>query len=236
VADEESALPPESSTADRNQSEAPSKSSGNWWSNSSVKKKRFIVLGGLAVLLIVILAIAIPVSRNNNSSPSSEPDSPQTGTGQGGPPPDDPDAPRPSLSPEDEETRQDIKGMLSSISADGGIALNTQNSAQDLALTWLMTNAYLDDYSDDKLIQRYVLATLYYATNGARWKDKWGWLTDADECSPDGWFQSKGALEESLCNENGNLIQLKLMFNRMDGALPEELGLLSGSLGVSILL
>jgi hypothetical protein len=230
--DEESALP-ESVAADGNQSEEPSKSTGNWWSNSSVEKKRFMVFGGLAVLLIVILAIAIPVSRNNNSSPSSE-----AGPPQGGSPSD---APGPSPSPTGDEeagadprSRQGINEMLSSISADGGTALNTKNSAQDLALTWLMNNTYLEDYSDAKLIQRYALATLYYATNGARWKDKWGWLSDADECKPDGWFQSKGALEESLCNENGNLIQLKLFFNRMDGMLPEELGLLSESLGASI--
>lgn len=222
-------------TRDAKPSDTPTES-GNWWSKSTDKKKKFIVLGGLAALLVLILAISIPVSRNNNNSdasPSSEPAPSSPGVGGEGPlPTSDSSGPPPEPQPTtDARSREGIAEMLSSISSDGGIALNTKDSAQDLALTWLMTNAKLAEYSDAKLVQRYTLATLFYATNGPLWKDKWGWLTDADECSPDGWFQSKGALEETLCNEEGKLVHLKLIFNRVNGVLPAELGLLGDSLG-----
>lgn len=224
--DEEAQLPSDNAKDSGDAAKPANDDGGNWWSQSSKKKKQCIVIGGLVVLLVVILAIAIPVSRNNNAEPVPAP-SPQGGGDDGAPPTPSPVAFAPTEAGTEERTRESIAEMLASISADGGIALNTENSAQYLALDWIMTNANLHVYSEEKLIQRYVMATLYYATNGPTWKDKWGWLTDADECSPDGWFQSRGAIEENLCDANGNLVVLKLIFNRVKGELPNELGLLT---------
>ena len=56
--------------------------------------------------------------------------------------------------------------LLSSVSPDGGAALENNSTPQYAALDWLASNAKLDSYADSKKIQRYALATLYYGTNG----------------------------------------------------------------------
>ena len=207
---------------------------GNCWTKSSQKKKRIIVLGALAALLVIVLAIAIPVSRNNNAEPaasSSQPPAPSNDEALGpAPPPQDDQSP--TTSPVVIRTEENVSELLSSLSVDDGAALTTVGSPQNQAFQWIMTNANLSEYSDAKLTQRYALATLYYSANGMNWKNAWGWLSDKDECSPSGWYQSQGALEESFCNANGELAVLKLMDNRLDGIFPPEIGMLGESLEI----
>ena len=50
-----------------------------------------------------------------------------------------------------------------------------KDSPQAKALEWLLGDKALMTYSDERVLQRFVLAVLYYATNGERWirQDKW---------------------------------------------------------------
>jgi hypothetical protein len=66
--------------------------------------------------------------------------------------------------------------MLSLVSSDGGEALQTPGSAQHDALSWLANDTFQGYYTDDKLIQRYLLATLFFSTNGKNWFNKSMWL------------------------------------------------------------
>ena len=86
-----------------------------------------------------------------------------------------------------QEIPQELESLLSSVSFDNGTALQTPSTPQNDALIWLANNTNLDSYSDARKIQRYVLATLYYSTNGAQWLDNTDWLTDLDECT---WYNS----------------------------------------------
>ena len=136
--------------------------------------KKLVLLGALVVVVIVVLAIAILDSKNSNPAPTEPASSPMTETTLASDP-----------SPQDWQMesppaitliQEGITELLSSVSADGGAAFNTADSAQNQALNWLLGNANLDSYSDSKLVQRYALATLIYRTVGDKWKDKWGWL------------------------------------------------------------
>jgi len=113
--------------------------------------------------------------------------------------------------------------LLSSVSLDSGAALQTQSTPQNDALNWLAGNANLKSYSDKMKIQRYVLATLYYSTNGEGWENKTGWLSQNDEC---GWYNDA---EESCSNDT--VATLSLNVNNLRGAIPPEIALLSSSLG-----
>jgi hypothetical protein len=229
VPDEEAQQPPTSTD------DAKAEDGGNFWSKSSVKKKRLIVLGALAALLVIILAIAIPVSRNNNAESTSSPQPPppvETATEAPVPSPPTQDDQSPTDSPVAIRTEESVSELLSSLSVDGGAALTTADTPQNQAFQWIMTNANLNEYSDAKLTQRYALATLYYGANGNNWKNAWGWLSDEDECSPKGWYQSQGGSEESYCNGDGELSVLKLMDNGLDGIFPPEIGMLGESLEV----
>ena len=78
-----------------------------------------------------------------------------------------------------------------------GVEFLDPDSYQSKALDWLR-NSDLEPYSDAKLIQRYALACVWFATFNVtteftdlalgegrivQWERTRGWLTDTDECS-----------------------------------------------------
>jgi len=123
-------------------------------------------------------------------------------------------------------TLESLTDMLSSVSPDGGAALGIKGTPQNKALKWLAGNAKLDSYSYERKIQRYVLATFYYSTNGHAWTDNTGWLIDSDEC---GWYN-----DASFCF-NDAVVSLDFYVgstgNNLVGTIPNELALLSDSIG-----
>jgi hypothetical protein len=125
---------------------------------------------------------------------------------------------------------QDLVDLLSLVSFDTGAALQAPSTPQNNALLWLSNNINLDAYSDEKRIQRYALATFFYSTNGDNWKRNAGWITDVDECD---WYNRANNL---LCVD-GSVVQLEFCDrstksgNHVIGTIPNELTLLSDSLG-----
>ena len=117
--------------------------------------------------------------------------------------------------------------LLASVSPDGGEALRDPSSPQYEALTWLSSpinnNAFLPD---DRLIQRFVLATFYYSTRGDNWDSSFLWLTSANECL---WHTTSSSA--SVCDHNNRLTELDLRENNLMGSLPLELLILSDTLG-----
>ena len=96
--------------------------------------------------------------------------------------------------------------LLSSVSFDNGTALQTTSTPQNDALIWLSNNTNLDTYSDKRKIQRYVLAVLYYSTNGNNWDRNSGWLSNEDECD---WYN---LADGSFCDESGAVMELDFTF------------------------
>jgi len=88
-------------------------------------------------------------------------------------------------------------------------------SPQEEAATWLK---FVDksDNCNHELRERYILAILFYSTNGDNWKDKSKWLSNDDHCS---WFGV-------TCNHN-NVQRLTLSENGLQGTIPSELAFLS---------
>jgi TolA-binding protein len=110
--------------------------------------------------------------------------------------------------------------LLSSVSFDEGAALGTPGTPQSMAYNWLVENINIDTYSDKTKIQRYVLATLFYSTNGDSWTANSGWLGNENEC---GW-------SGILCTYD-SIMELMLSDSNLVGTIPGEIGLLSDSLG-----
>jgi hypothetical protein len=139
-----------------------------------------------------------------------------------------PEGPTPTASPTMPPTSPIVllTELLSDVSTDGGEALQTPSTAQNEALNWLAGNANLDSYADEKKIQRYVLATLFYSLNGNSWTNNNGWLTDSDECD---WYNQ--ADDGPFCTVDGGVRELDFFQNNLDGTIPPEVGLLSDSLG-----
>lgn len=95
-------------------------------------------------------------------------------------------------------------------------------SAQYRALSWMKNDSKLTEYSYNRLIQRFVLATFYFDTGGPiRWSRADNWLTETHECS---WFMKKPNGETNCMN--GTLHHFIMDRNGLGGSLPEELSLL----------
>ncbi len=129
--------------------------------------------------------------------------------------------PRPTFVP----TPFTLLNLLEARSFDGGEALKDNFSPQHRAYSWLRDNERIMDYSEEQMLQRFAMATLYYATIGEQWLTSTLWMSNESECN---WFGKTGSKEK--CNRNGELVHLELDINNLNGSLPPELGLLSSAL------
>ena len=116
-------------------------------------------------------------------------------------------------------------------------ALENPSSPQAWANTWMMEDPNLETYSEQRKLQRFSLATLYYSTRGDNWARNDLWLDyEQNECF---WYNqyttdattagtvaadavsSTGVSE--TCDENSQILHLNLANNYLIGVLPVEL-------------
>ena len=121
-------------------------------------------------------------------------------------------------------TDVDLLTFLTDKSFDNGAALLDESSPQYRAYLWLSNNTQVGNYSDDRLLQRYALSTFYFSTHGENWFFQDLWLSNTDECS---WYSRSSNLP---CNQYGQIQNLELDYNNVNGVLPPELGFLSNSI------
>ncbi|CAB9506900.1 Leucine Rich Repeat [Seminavis robusta] len=127
-------------------------------------------------------------------------------------------------------------------------------SPQSKALEWLLEDVqYLAHYEDQRIVQKFALVTLFYATDGHRWTTNTSWLSHhVHECN---WFKHQsfslrdfrskffpGYFKEfknisgapSCHNDTGLYQHLWLDQNNLVGSIPEELFLLTSLKTLSI--
>jgi hypothetical protein len=103
-------------------------------------------------------------------------------------------------------------------------AFRDDTSAQSRALNWLL-NIDLTTGGQSEVTERYVLATLFYSTQGETWESSRDWLSAKSVCD---WFTSGS----SVCGDDGLLQELNLSRNNLSGSLPIEMGHLANQLKV----
>ena len=116
-----------------------------------------------------------------------------------------------------------MKSLLLTFSSED--ALNNKGSPQGKAFLWVTTSPFQPGEDDAQIIQQYILAVFYYATGGADWTNKEGWLGSETECD---WFGV-------ICNDGGVVTDLQPYENNLVGSIPSEVGSLD-SLGKDELL
>jgi Leucine-rich repeat (LRR) protein len=164
-----------------------------------------LIGGGVAATLIFL--------REPNSTPTPKPSPPSQSIG--------PTFPPAGL---DEGVGSFIASSLASVG--GTLSLQDPNSAQAKALEWLLDNELLEDYGENRVLQRYTMAVLFYASNGSGWSSNAGWLSDQDECT---WYSSGS--ETNICTDQGLVGEFNLDKNNVGGTLPWlELAMLSNQL------
>jgi len=130
------------------------------------------------------------------------------------------------------QSSEKIMEHLKSISFDNGTAIEQDGSSQNLAIQWILEEGGTN-WTTTKLTQRFVLATIWFATKGNGWTDIQSWKTAEDEC---GWDHPEtyipttfGNLDLQIqpCNTNLELQSLSFRGNNLSGPLPNEVGLLT---------
>ncbi|KAL3941237.1 MAG: hypothetical protein SGARI_000668 [Bacillariaceae sp.] len=163
---------------------------------------------------------------------------------------DDVKLPPPTAPPTESDPLADVKADLLAIIANvssASLADLEETSAapttttttfdstpQQLAYDWLINDPSYWNYTDTTLIQRWVLATFYYSTDGDAWDTdvfppdvqlgKAAWLNYSSECL---WESTNQGANGDVCNDNGEIFALHLRNVGLNGTLPEELGLLT---------
>jgi hypothetical protein len=172
------------------------------------RRKRFALIIGIVV---VIVAIAVGVAVGVGGSPSPQETVAPTAA--------------PTFSPVPEE----IVALIAPLSFDDGASLNDPSSPQSAAARWLAGNEFLDTYSDARKIQRYAMATFYYSTNGDKWKETQGWLSDGNECT-EWWYAEFDSDNDRLkCDANNMVTDILIEENNLAGTLPDEIAFLSST-------
>lgn len=122
---------------------------------------------------------------------------------------------------------------------------DNSESPQSRAWQWLWQDKGIILYKEERIIQKFVLATLFYAAGGDGWTNNTHWLDHSiDECN---WYTKPDyarkkiisslfpgylmdflePLPERFCDESGLYQHLWLDGNNLEGSLPEELYLLT---------
>jgi hypothetical protein len=108
-------------------------------------------------------------------------------------------------------------------------ALSSPGTPQYQALIWLVYGdpAILDFKTTPPrtILERYVIATLYYSLNGPEWKDQRGFLSDESVCK---WSPINTTIKVVSCNEEDEfVVEIHLSEKQLTGKIPRELGLLT---------
>ena len=112
---------------------------------------------------------------------------------------------------------------------------NNNSNYQTKALNWVVNNCATCGTDGKRILQRYVLACIWFATNNVmntlvqntsggvgQWTTRTGWTTAEDEC---GWYGIG-------CNDGGYVDYINLRENNLSGIFPSETALLASSLEV----
>jgi len=194
------------------------------------KRKRRNILISFVIVAILTISIIIFATRDskkiNERDHSIKESSSFPVLGWRKEPPPRPKPPTPSSVDVTESatfhqiTETDLYFIALKITGDEAL-LENPDSPQKKAMDWCKTD--MVNYNVEvaaRVAQRYVLATLYYATKGDSWSNSTGWLS-GHEC-----FWS-GIACETGSDGFPSIIYLDLSSNGLDGTLISELGYLT---------
>jgi hypothetical protein len=116
--------------------------------------------------------------------------------------------------------------LLSRLEPLTGSRIREKGTPEEGAMEWLANKDPLqldfEKTSLDELVQRYVLATLYFATNGESWSQQYNFLSTDHVCLWHTFEQDAGV----TCNDNNDVTSIKLDGIGMMGLIPPDLALI----------
>jgi hypothetical protein len=190
-----------------------------------------IFILGSAIVIVVLWQLGVLFDKKSDDTQSAPITAPIVGTPTSTPLRDISVSPSSLRPPTLAQPESDINlfNLIIEAYPQGRSALQDPSSPQGKALKWLESSINNGVYTEQRFLQRYVLSTVYYSTNGNDWINNTLWLSDLDECN---WVSTA----QFVCDDSGRYIELDLQENNLVGTLPPELVILSDSLRVINLL
>lgn len=209
-----------------------------------VRSRRWLWLtSALVVTSLVAVALVIVILLNGDKSHTENSilDLPtQEAAPNGDPPAEDSPVASPVPAPIKPQSATEI--LLRGKSRSGGIEFDNHATYQSKALAWLEQSPFTSNGNkaisdEERLIQRFSLACIYFSTNEVAnvyteaqftgyglqpWSRHHGWLDAEDECT---W-------SSLLCNEEGYVTEINLAKNSLTGTFPYEVSYLKDYLEV----
>ena len=117
---------------------------------------------------------------------------------------------------------------------------NNTSSPQYQALNWMANEggattiiASNIEQATPYIIQRYILAVLYYITNGPKWRNQYDFLSNVTECE---WgVGANNGFNVIDCNNDGFVTLINLWQNNLLGVIPTELVNMTNCTGLDFL-
>jgi Leucine rich repeat len=206
-----------------------------------MRRYKWYVLGSV-VTLVLILGISIGVSNKGNSATAASVNTNNLGAGVTDTAGSDSTDPL-------ERKKADLMGRIKSSFVVLGLPeshitmLGSPESPQARALQWVAESLQYETYSDDQKLQRYALASFFYATYAVRnayvtqqvpWTTAEKWLSEEHECDWEG-ITCNAAPDETGAGGNRVVVSIELEEHRITGSIPLDLVLLRESLTTIIL-
>ena len=188
-------------------------SKGNDEDPSTTRKKKMVRLAAAALAVVTLVAVisAVVVVKKQTSSTASA---------------SGPSATTAPTTPTNLLGQQHVKSLLPDCTLQ---AMDEDpNSPQTKALEFSTQDPNWESYPEWRSLQRFALATLFFATNGDRWEFTQGWLDyNVHECE---WYAGPGGqpiddkdTSSPICEEDSGIYKhLRLPSNRLRGPLPVE--------------
>ena len=119
------------------------------------------------------------------------------------------------------DVRSDLVTLICDALPENCAQLDRPGTPQNDAVDWLAGNPDIKNMPESIQLTRYAMATLYYRTDGPKWRNSENWVTNANLCD---WYTSNSV--NSICDSSGNLLILELV-NDLSGPLVPELALIT---------
>ncbi|KAL3941574.1 MAG: hypothetical protein SGARI_000555, partial [Bacillariaceae sp.] len=113
----------------------------------------------------------------------------------------------------------------------GGEDLFEEGTSENKALRWLSDEDPLQmpvTVTLEELLERFIMANFYFATNGSKWKEQYNFLSGSDVCDWNG-SDSEGIFKGVRCEEGGTIAMIDLSESGLTGSIPDDIGLLTDS-------
>jgi hypothetical protein len=185
------------------------------------KRRRFLIGTALALVLVVgvILGVTIPLITNPNTDSPTEFFPSESPSEKSSIDPTQPPAQSPIKAPTAAPTACTSMDCLAEILLQNEVtdaeALQDNFSPQSLSLSWLANDELalldLDSKPPVILVERYVLAVLYFATNGRDWSNQRNFLSSSSACEwNNGEPHNSLSLRGVACNDDDLVVTLRL--------------------------